>query len=242
MSKFILRFDDLNPCHDHNKWEQIESFLIENDIKPIVAVVPDNKDDTLSVDKFDVNFWNNIKRLQGLGWSIALHGFNHKLKDCNNSIVKTNDYGEICDLSYQEQFDLISKGVEIFEKNSIKPDLYCAPAHSFDNNTIKALKDNNIKDITDGYYLYNGYSEKYGINFIPQQLWRFRKLPIGIFTVCYHHNNMNTLDIEKFKKDVLKYKGSIIKVSDLKNRNLNVIDYVFEFSFKILMKLKKIKK
>lgn len=237
--KYILRFDDLNPYQDKEKWHEIESFLIKNNIKPIIAVVPDNKDEELIFGHYDKNFWLKIKELQSAGWAIALHGYQHILRDCSDSIIKTNNYGEICNLSYHKQCELIKAGLSILGSHGINVDLYCAPAHSFDECTLQALKNNDINTITDGFFLKNGYCKKYNFNFIPQQLWRFRKMPFGIYTICYHHNNMSESDINKFKNDVLLYKNNIISIDELEERDLNFIDRTFSIIWSFLLKLKK---
>ena len=41
---FILRFDDLCPTLNWKIWNPIEEFLVEAGIKPILAVVPENRD------------------------------------------------------------------------------------------------------------------------------------------------------------------------------------------------------
>ena len=238
-AKYILRFDDLNPFQNKDKWNEIETFLIDRNIKPIIAVVPDNKDTALCFDEYDTEFWNNIKRLQSLGWSIALHGYQHVLKKCCNSVVKTNNYGALCDNSYEEQNRSIRSGLLIFKENNISTNIYCAPAHSFDENTLKALSVNGINTITDGFFLRNGYCKKYHFDFIPQQLWRFRKMPFGIFTICYHHNSMSSADIDKFKRDVECNIDNIIGVNDLKERDLSFFDYLFASLWCFLLKIKK---
>lgn len=227
--KFILRFDDLSPYHDKLKWEQIESFLIENNVRPIIAIIPDNKDENTMFNSYDNDFWCRVKRLQSLGWSIALHGYQHLLKECHGSIVKINTYGEICDSSYEEQKLKIKTGLSILESHGVNAKLYCAPAHSFDRNTLKALLDSGIKTITDGFFLKQGYSKKYNLTFIPQQLWRFRRLPIGVYTICYHHNSMSDADIYKFKQDIINNIDNIISADSLSDRRLNIFDYIFSF-------------
>ena len=43
-AKYILRFDDICSTMNWNKWNSIEDILIKHNIKPILAIVPDNKD------------------------------------------------------------------------------------------------------------------------------------------------------------------------------------------------------
>ena len=56
--KYLIRLDDA--CHDMaiDKWSQIEDLLDKYSIKPIVAVIPDNKDEKLVFDQYDNQFYN----------------------------------------------------------------------------------------------------------------------------------------------------------------------------------------
>ena len=56
-AKYIIRMDDACPTMDHDKWEYLEKILDEFSIKPIVAVVPKNVDDTLNCKESDPLFW-----------------------------------------------------------------------------------------------------------------------------------------------------------------------------------------
>ena len=44
MGKFIIRLDDACPTMDKKKWDKIEKILNELNIKPLVAIIPNNKD------------------------------------------------------------------------------------------------------------------------------------------------------------------------------------------------------
>ena len=56
---------------------------------------------------------------------------------------------------------------------SLSSDLFIAPAHSFDKNTLKVLIENGIRSISDSFYTYPG-QDKNGLFWIPQQLWDFK--------------------------------------------------------------------
>ncbi len=43
-SKYLIRLDDASHYSNEEKWDRIESILIKFQIKPIVAVIPNNKD------------------------------------------------------------------------------------------------------------------------------------------------------------------------------------------------------
>ncbi len=48
---FILRFDDLCPTVNWDVWNRIEELLVEFDVKPILSVIPDNRDKALIVSR-----------------------------------------------------------------------------------------------------------------------------------------------------------------------------------------------
>ena len=85
-SKYIIRLDDACETMNLKKWKKIESILDELKIKPIVAVIPSNKDETLYLDQKISNFWELIFSWQKKGWEIALHGYEHKYHK-----IKRND-------------------------------------------------------------------------------------------------------------------------------------------------------
>ena len=48
-TKYLLRFDDICPTMNWKVWSEIEAALVQRDLKPILAVVPDNQDQVLKV-------------------------------------------------------------------------------------------------------------------------------------------------------------------------------------------------
>ena len=49
---------------DREKWARLESILDSKNIKPIVAVIPNNQDENLKIDKEDKYFWNSVRNWQ----------------------------------------------------------------------------------------------------------------------------------------------------------------------------------
>ena len=82
-AKYLLRLDDASPFSDFTKWKAIEEILQRYKILPIVAVIPDNKDSDLLHQKTDPNFWNQIRDWDKKGWTIAIHGYQHKFHKVN---------------------------------------------------------------------------------------------------------------------------------------------------------------
>ena len=52
-------------------WERIEIILEKRNIKPIIAVVPNNKDLELMLNEKNKNFWNVVRNSSKKGWYIV---------------------------------------------------------------------------------------------------------------------------------------------------------------------------
>ena len=73
----LIRFDDIAPNMNWKMMDKCEALLNQFSIKPVLGVIPDNKDlELLSYPKRD-DFWKKIKEWQEKDWSIAMHGFSH---------------------------------------------------------------------------------------------------------------------------------------------------------------------
>jgi hypothetical protein len=44
---------------------------------------------------------------------------------------------------------------------------------------------------------------------------RFRRLPIGIWTICFHFNRWNDDDLARFRADLERFRQNILTVSDV---------------------------
>jgi predicted deacetylase len=84
-------------------------------------------------------------------------------------------------------------------EHGIDPKVFFAPAHTFDNNTLIALKEcSNIRIISDT--IANDVYSQFGFTFVPQQSGRVRKLPFKTVTFCYHPNVMNDDEFVRLEK------------------------------------------
>jgi predicted deacetylase len=239
-AKYILRFDDFCPAMNWVVWEQIESILNKHNIKPIIAVVPDNRDPKLNVAPPREDFWEKVRAWQAAGWTIAIHGYQHVYSTQNSGLTKINKYSEFAGLSYEEQRDKLEKGLAIFAKNNVRADAWIAPAHAFDENTVKALLDLNINVISDGYYFRP--VKRLGALWIPQQLWQFQAMRFGLWTICFHHNAYSVTDIIKFERDVEKYASNIVAFNqvtqDFATKDINLLDNIMEKFWHIFLRFK----
>jgi predicted deacetylase len=201
---YLVRFDDICATMNWAVWDQVERLLIELRVKPILAIVPDNRDADLECGPASSDFWSRVRDWQARGWTIGLHGYQHRYVTRDAGVLGLNGRSEFAGLPLDEQLRKLSAGIEIFRREGVEPDLWVAPGHSFDDNTMEALRRIGLRCVSDGFLLYPGrdVSETF---WLPQQLWRFRRLPFGVWTVCHHHNAWTRRDVERLRRDLVDY-------------------------------------
>jgi predicted deacetylase len=192
-------------------WAQVEKMLLDFSIRPIAAVIPANQDVDLMVSAAHADFWGEVRRWQALGWTIALHGFQHLHVTRDAGIVGIAARSEFAGLPSGEQEEKLHRGMAIFAREGIRPTVWVAPSHSFDGVTLPLLQGIGIEVISDGFAL-APHCDRDGLLWIPQQLWKFRWRPAGVWTVCSHINRWTSKDIASFHSALKKYRA---RISDL---------------------------
>src|SRR4051794_21040655 len=113
-ARYLVRFDDICPTMDWAKWERVENVLFELGIKPLVAVVPANRDRKLAHSPAREDFWPRIRSWQAAGWSIGLHGFEHRYETDSAGLLGVNAYSEFAALGADVQRAKLRAALEIF--------------------------------------------------------------------------------------------------------------------------------
>jgi predicted deacetylase len=196
-ARYLVRFDDICPTMNWDIWQQVERSLNAHGVRPIVAVVPDNRDPQLRVAPRRPDFWAKVREWQARGWTIGLHGYQHLYTTKNAGILGRNHYSEFAGLPAYIQRSRLRAGVSIFRGNGVRADCFVAPAHSFDEATLDALVDVGVPAISDGYAL-APYRCQRGLLWVPQQMGRFRRIPFGTWTICQHTNSWTKADCDTF--------------------------------------------
>ncbi|MNL70050.1 hypothetical protein D3C87_1949970 [compost metagenome] len=84
------------------------------------------------------------------------------------------------------------------------------------------------------------------MTWIPQQIWRFRELPFGIWTVCYHHNRWMATDIERFARDIRAFRTQIVSLDEVleayQGRRQAWYDTCFSAAWRAMLAAKKLAK
>jgi peptidoglycan/xylan/chitin deacetylase (PgdA/CDA1 family) len=224
-TSYLLRFDDFCPTMKWSNWECIEAILNDNDIRPIVAVIPDNRDAGLHFEPANPKYWDSVRRWQAAGWTIGLHGFQHTYVTRHAGLYSHTKASEFAGLPLSEQRDKLQRAVAILRDQGIHSNLWIAPGHSFDETTVRVLSEVGITSISDGFTI-SPYTDKHGIFWIPQQLSEhhifdssngkpFEPKPPGVWTICSHPNAWTMNDIERFRRGIVRFRGLIRTVEEV---------------------------
>ena len=225
----LLRFDDVCPTQNWEVWNIVEATLRREQIKPILAVVPENLDDDLKVDASDPNFWDRVREWRDLGWTIAVHGCQHLSSTSRAGIVGINPRSEFAGRSREAQMATLTLAVSILGQQGLKSTVWAAPFHSFDWTTVSVLRDLGFEVVSDG--LFRGIrKDRFGLTWVPQQIWRLRKLPAGTWTVCVHINDWTVQDAHQFCAQIAELRPTISSLDAVLAREpakcLSIIDHL----------------
>lgn len=236
-ANYILRMDDACPTM-HGNWERIESILNHYGIRPIVAVIPANADPQMNLQDARPDFWDIVRRWQQNGWCIALHGYDHVYTQHETGLVGIGRKSEFAGLPYEQQAQKIEAGLRVFAREKITARCWVAPSHSFDLDTLKALREKSaIRTVSDGLALHP--FTQYGFDWIPQQLWRFRTMPFGTWTFCLHPNTMKEKDLQNLDDFLSQHAGQFIDPSGIKRfTKLHLLDTILKKTILFLLNRK----
>ena len=225
--KYLIRLDDASEYMDSEKWKRIEDLLSKYGIKPIVGIIPDNNDPNLVLryDKID-DFWEMISRWCDNGWTPAMHGCNHEYISTSGGLNPVNLRSEFAGIPLEKQKVKIRKGGGVLSEHGIRPKVFFAPSHTFDENTLQALvEESDIRIISDT--VATDVYKKGAFWFIPQQSGSVRKLRLPLVTFCYHPNVMSDSDFEVLESFIKTNRKYFVAFDDslLKDRNMSLADH-----------------
>jgi predicted deacetylase len=209
-ARYLVRFDDICPTMNWSVWDRVEALLDQHGVKPIVAIVPDNRDPKLAVSEARPDFWERARGWQRRGWAIGLHGFQHLYSSPSGGIIGIHAGSEFAGHDARVQRDKLEAGMKVFREQGLTPKVWVAPGHAFDDTTVRLLPEFGIHTVSDGFYW---RSVRRGeCAWLPQQLWRFRSLPFGLWTVCLHVNSWKDNTVAQFGRDLGRFASRIVDV------------------------------
>ena len=237
----LIRLDDIAENMNWDLMEKSELLFEKYEIKPVLGVIPNNKDkELLSHPKAD-DFWQKLRNWKDKGWEISMHGYTH-VYDKNTNKKDYFKYGgdsEFCGHSLTTQMSRIESGLKKFRDEKIQIRSFFAPNHTYDNNTFAALKNLGINEIIDGYGLMP-YTENQ-IKFVPQLFYKVFALPFGIQTTQIHLNYWKQKEFDDFERFVdNNYKKIITYNQALKKINDNIFYTLINLLTKKLIQTKRL--
>lgn len=201
--RIAVRMDDITPDMDWQRFFAFKELLDQYGVKPLIGVVPDNQDEMLHFARpasAPADFWAYIRELQEQGWVIAMHGYTHIYTTGQGGLFPLNDFSEFAGLSYEQQKAMLQQGKQILEQQKITTDIFMAPAHAYDRNTLHALKEAGFNKITDGFgtkpYYWNGITF-YPISFRLGASFKKKK---GFTTMVIHSNTITDEEMESYRR------------------------------------------
>lgn len=244
--KYLIRLDDACPTMDTNKWQRIENILDVYSVRPMVGVIPANEDPKQQIDAADSGFWNKVKTWEKKGWAIALHGYDHCfISDLGMSGLNPLwERSEFAGVSLELQKEKIRKGVEVLRTNGIDPKYFFAPAHTYDENTLQALREeSNIRIISDTIST-KPYRQGDFV-FIPQLGGHCAEMKLtGIWTFCLHPSTMKDEDFVATERFLQAHKDEMLGFKELnltKLKGKSVIGHLLSWIYFTRRRLKGIK-
>lgn len=230
-ARYLIRLDDACHTMDRLKWRLIEDMLDAHGVRPIVAVVPDNRDPELIADSHDPMFWQKVRSWRDKGWTIAMHGYQHVMHSAKRSalVLPFYDRSEFGGLPYAQQAEKIRASAKLFSEQGVAPAAWIAPAHCFDWATLRAIhEETEIRVVSDGI-AFDCYFEE-GFYWVPQQLWTLQERRAGLWTVCLHPSMMTEVQIAAFGEAIAgQYRDKITSMDDLDlvKRSKSILDRMY---------------
>ena len=229
-AQYLLRCDDLCPTISRQRWQRFVSLIEEFGVQPILAVVPDNRDPDLELSPPDPEFWKRMRDLESAGATIGVHGYRHLSNSKGRSLVALHRTTEFAGVAGETQREWIRAGIAILRGHGLNPRIWVAPRHGFDAQTLRALGEEGIGVLSDGFARVPFTCG--GITWIPQQLWEPLEKPHGLWTICTHPNTAGDSLVERlrwFLRDHGAQFTSVERVlTDLRPAKLNPAERIHE--------------
>lgn len=244
--QYLIRLDDACPTMDVGKWQRMEDILDQYGVHPMVGIIPDNKDPKQQIDAEDTSFWDRVKDWEKKGWAIALHGCDHCFisNDGMKGINPLWKRSEFAGVPLEIQKEKICKGVSLMRIHGIEPKYFFAPAHTYDENTLEALRtESNIRIISDTIATKPYYKDDFV--FIPQVGGHCVEMKIpGVWTFCLHPSAMTDENFIATERFIKSHSKEMTGFEDLDLTNLKAKDCIsrlLSFTYFTLRKIRGIK-
>lgn len=213
-TRYLIRFDDVVPTMAWSRFRVFDEIADELSLPYLIGVVPECRDPKLMVESARSDFWAWARARRKAGWTIAQHGYQHLYETEGRGLLGIGRKSEFAGLPYEVQFEKLSRGKVILQNEDVWEDVFMAPSHSFDAETLRALRDLNFTAITDGFGFYP--YELCGLIAVPQLVARPLGFGIGVETICLHVNTMSDDAIKRIIDFIRTHHKLIISFREAK--------------------------
>lgn len=238
---YLIRLDDASDHMHLANWTRVEQLLDENGIKPLVGVIPLNRDPVLLKFPEEPGFWQKARDWQSKGWRIALHGYDHVFCSKDGGINPVHKNSEFAGVPLEIQREKIRSGLAILTDKGLKPTAFFAPGHTFDENTLEALRlESGIRIISDT--IANDTYCSCGFTFIPQQSGWVRELPFKLTTICLHPNYMKEQEFDELEVFFRAHREEFLDPMTIvpTGRRLGMLDRAYRTAYSLKRSLSKL--
>ena len=125
--KVALRMDDITADMNWDNFFRLKELFDKAGIQPLLGVVPDNRDPSLSCMQARADFREVLLELQEEGWLMAQHGCRHVYTTRKGGLFPLNRFSEFAGLPYERQKKLIAQVKRLLEDQGIVTDIFMAP-------------------------------------------------------------------------------------------------------------------
>ena len=113
MTYYLLRFDDINPNMNWEKFNKLKLIINKYKIKSILGVIPKCEDKSIAKFPEYKNYLINLQKMKSEGDFIAQHGYTHVTDSKDKGLYGNERRSEFAGLDYQTQYERIKKGKKI---------------------------------------------------------------------------------------------------------------------------------
>jgi len=238
MKKYLIRFDDCHKNQDYIKWDYALNIVNKHKIKPLVAIIPNNRYSKINyshTEEEEFKKWIDLKEKEIV---IAVHGETHLLEPSRESLYKNITQSEFVGKNKHDQRKKIENSLRWFRNKGLNPKWFVAPKHSFDEITIQICSELGI-NISDGIEFWPFKHPKNLTLLVPQVFNKARVPPFpGLYTFCYHPNSMSLEEFKDLDNFLSRHKKNFIEWTNI-NSNLIQGNYKrslwYNKMFKILL-------
>jgi predicted deacetylase len=212
-ARYIIRFDDVAPAMAWGKFLPLKQFMEQLEVRCLLGVVPDCRDPVLEVETKRSDFFDLVRSWKSFGDTIAQHGTHHIYETSDAGLLGIHPRSEFAGLPYDIQLARIQQGRAMLESEGVWAPVFMPPSHSFDLNTVMALKALGFRAITDGVGFFPYMIS--GLKLVPQLLGRPFAFGFGVITICVHVNSIEQQDIEQLKRFVIKRRKQFVSFDEV---------------------------